>query len=62
MLPMCVSYYLYLLSTHHHAIDYNLMKMLISLVLLCNGLGPITWKHFITEASKNTKSCGEVVL
>ena len=29
-----MSYYLYLLSTHHHVIDYNLMKMLLESLVL----------------------------
>ena len=29
-----ISYYLYLLSTHHHVIDYNLMKLLLESLVL----------------------------
>ena len=29
-----MSYYLYLLSTHHHVIDYNLMKLLLEYLVL----------------------------
>ena len=36
MLPMCVvkCHYLYLLGSHHHVIDYNLMKMLLESLVL----------------------------
>ena len=54
MLSMCVVKcytILYLLDSHCHIIDYNLMQMpligipgVVSFVLSCNGLGSITWK------------------
>ena len=47
-----MSYYLHLLSSHRHVIDYSLMKMLLeflhgvfSSILLCSGLGSLPWKH-----------------
>ena len=46
-----MSYYLYLLSSYRHVIDYNLMiedafgiPGVISFVLMYNSLGSITWK------------------
>ena len=68
-----MSYYLYLLSSHRHSIDYiySLMKMLLesrpgvvsSSISLCSSLGSlIPWKYFATKTSKNAGLCSKAVL
>ena len=54
-----MSYYLYLLGSHRHVIDYNLMKMLLESLVLSHLS---SWKYFVTETSKNAESCSEAVL
>lgn len=64
---MCrkMSHHLYLLSSHQDVIDYSLMKIqipgIVSFILMCDSLGIIAWKHFVTETSRIEKSCIEAV-
>jgi len=64
-----ISYYLYLLRSHCHVIDYSLMNMLLEVLVLSHlsycvavCMGSIIYKYSITKASENAEPCNEAAV